>query len=134
MQNIWVLSEDGTVLCRKGYDIKLEESLFRKFITALYQIVQEFTDGHLTNFRFNTIRFTVFKKCRFLFVGSTLSKRERKSIRRLEQFVTLFFNRFTFEIIHQWDGNLSLFSAFNEEINRPKAETISEYIESLWGH
>jgi len=73
MQNIWILSEDGTILCKKGDDIKLEESLFKNLITALYQVVQEFMDDTLTSFKFNTLKFFVFKKCRFLFIGSMLS-------------------------------------------------------------
>lgn len=134
MQNIWVLTEDGNILCRKGLDLNLEESLLKRFIAALNQIVQEFYDGTLTSFKFNTIRFIVFKKCKFLFIGSTSTKRNKKWIKRLERFVNYFFSYFTREMIHQWNGNSSLFSEFCKKVNKPKAELVGEYIEGLWGY
>ena len=134
MQNIWVLTEDGKILCRKGFVLNLEESLLKNFITALNTIVQEFYDGTLTSFKFNKIRFIVVKKRKFLFIGSMSTKRDKKWSKRLERFVNYFFSFFTPEMIHQWNGNLSLFSDFCKKVNKPKAEFVGEYIEGLWGH
>ncbi|MFX0031639.1 MAG: hypothetical protein ACFE8E_15205 [Candidatus Hodarchaeota archaeon] len=133
LQDIWILSEGGLVLYHRIYDEKIDEQLLGALMSALSSFAEEIVDEGLSNFEVQNQKFTLFKKKGLLFIAKSPTKvHEKKVIEELNKIVEKFFQLYSNEILNSWDGDNSIFSNFEKEIEDSLEETIKKFQNAFW--
>lgn len=133
LQDVWVLSEGGIVLYHRVYDEKVDDQLFGSLMSALNTFAEEITINGLSNFELQNKRFTLLKRRGFLFIANSSKKvKEKKVFVELKSIVFRFFELYPDEILNNWDGDISIFSNFEKEIEDSLEETIKKFQKAFW--
>ncbi|MFX0017355.1 MAG: hypothetical protein ACFFAK_15190 [Promethearchaeota archaeon] len=133
LQDVWVLSEGGIVLYHRVYDEKVDDQLFGSLMSALNTFAEEITNNGLSNFELQNKRFTLLKRRGFLFIANSSKKvKEKKVFVELKSIVFRFFELYPDEILNNWDGDISIFSNFEKEIEDSLEETIKKFQKAFW--
>jgi hypothetical protein len=132
LQDIWILSEGGIVVFSRVFDTKVNEQLFGALMTALNTFAKELSSGGLTSFELSSIRFTIIKSKRFLFIANSSKRiKEKRVIEELQKVSDMFFNKYS-DILLNWDSDINVFSDFENEIEESLEETISKFQKAFW--
>ncbi len=133
LQDLWILSESGIVVFSRVFDPKVNEQLFGALMTALNSFAQELISGGLTSFELSSIRFTIIKSSKFLFVCNSSKKiKEKRVIEELRSIEEKFFEVYESQL-ETWDGgDISMFSEFETEIVESLEETIKKFQKAFW--
>ena len=132
LQDIWILSEGGIVVFSRVFDTKVNEQLFGALMTALNSFAKELSSGGLTSFELSSIRFTIIKSKRFLFIANSSKRiKEKRVIEELQKVSNRFFNKY-YNILETWDSDINVFSDFENEIEESLEETISKFQKAFW--
>jgi hypothetical protein len=132
LQDIWILSEGGIVVFSRVFDTKVDEQLFGALMTALNTFAKELSSGGLTSFELSSIRFTIIKSKRFLFIANSSKRiKEKRVIEELQKVSDRFFNKYS-DILLNWDSDINVFSDFENEIEESLEETISKFQKAFW--
>lgn len=132
LQDIWILSEGGIVVFSRVFDTKVDEQLFGALMTALNTFAKELSSGGLTSFELSSIRFTIIKSNRFLFIANSSKRiKEKRVIEELQKVSDRFFNKYS-DILLNWDSDINVFSDFENEIEESLEETISKFQKAFW--
>jgi len=133
LQDVWVLSEGGVVLYHRVYDEKVDDQLFGSLMSALNTFAEEISNNGLSNFELQNKRFTLLKRRGFLFIANSSKKvKEKKIIQELKSIVFRFFELYSDEILKNWDGDISIFSNFEKEIEDSLEEIIKKFQNAFW--
>ena len=118
IQDLWILQSTGVVVYNRVFDSKVNEQLFGGLMSALHAFAQELSSGGLTNFELSSIRFTIFKDNDFLFVANSAKKVKEKRVQEeLKKVAESFFNKYPIDWFkNEWDGDISFFVDFEEDI------------------
>lgn len=125
LQNIWILTNTGSVIFHRKYDPIIDEQLFGAVISSLNTFAEKglFEDS-ISSFVISDKILYLKKKNNLLFVTDTSEqKKEKKLIKELDKVIEKFFNLFSPDIFINWDGNVNHFDYFEEEIK----ESLKEY-------
>ncbi len=132
LQDIWILSEGGIVVFSRVFDTKVDEQLFGALMTALNTFAKELSSGGLTSFELSSIRFTIIKSKRFLFIANSSKRiKEKRVIEELQKVSNRFFNKYS-DVLLNWDSDINVFSDFENEIEESLEETISKFQKAFW--
>lgn len=133
LQDVWILSKGGIVLYHRVYDDKVDDQLFGSLMSALNTFAEEITNNGLSNFELQNKRFTLLKSKGLLFIANSSKKvKEKKVIEELQNIVETFFELYPDEILNNWDGDISTFSNFEEEIEDSLEEIIKKFQKAFW--
>jgi hypothetical protein len=116
--DIWILTDNGIVLYSKVSDQKVNPQLFGALMSALNKFAEKLTDGGISNFEMDDLRFVIIKRRRFLFIASSSYKtKEKKVIDDLLLISDQFFKLYS-EILTNWDNDVDAFSDFGDYIEQ----------------
>lgn len=128
IQDIWVQKDNGIVLFSRVYDQTVEDQLFGALMSALNSFAEEITKDSLSNFELSKKRFTLLRKGDLLFVGTTDKKsKEKKVISELQMVSEKFIKLYPEAMSKDWDGEISIFSDFEKEIDSSLENPIKKF-------
>lgn len=118
IQDLWILTSAGVVLFKRVYDAKINAQLFGALMSALSSFSRENVSGELTSFELRSIRFTIIKKNRFLFVCNSSKRiKEKRVHEELEDIAREFFKKYPLEWLkNEWNQDVSVFKDFEKNI------------------
>ena len=129
LQDIWILSNTGTVLFSRVFDPQMENQLFGALMSALNTFAEQLADGGLTNFELSDKKFVLKKRGEYTFVASASKKvKEKKLIERLENVIGKFIKKFPDDWFKKWDCDVSAFECFEEDIG----DSLENPIKQFW--
>ena len=133
LQDIWILNDGGTVIFDRVYDEKVDPQLFGALMTALNTFAEELADGGLSNFEVSNKRFTILKKEGYLFVTNSDNKIKPKKVQQeLKDIVDKFFKLYEKELLLEWDGDISQFANFKDEIEDSLDDPVKKMQKAFW--
>ena len=133
LQDIWILSDAGTVVFHRVYDEKMDTQLFGALMSALNSFAEEIAQGGLSNFDLSDMHFTIMKKNDFLFVANSSKKTKAKKVEEeLQVIVDKFFKTYPKEVLENWEGEVDVFTNFEEKIESSLKETIKKFEKAFW--
>ena len=133
IQDLWILQQSGVVVYNRVFDSKVNEQLFGGLMSALHAFATELSSGGLTNFELSAIRFTILKDNEFLFVANSAKKVKEKRVQEeLGKVADRFFNKYPLDWVkNDWDGDISYFTDFEEEIGEHLEDPIKRFWDGL---
>jgi hypothetical protein len=129
LQDIWILSNTGTVLFSRVFDPQMENQLFGALMSALNTFAEQLADGGLSNFELSEKKFVLKKRDSYTFVASASKKvKEKKLIEHLDKVIKKFTNKFPDDWFKNWDCDVSAFECFEEDIG----DSLENPIKQFW--
>lgn len=129
IQDIWILSNTGTVLFSRVFEPQLENQLFGALMSALNTFAEQLADGGLSNFELSDKKFVLKKRGNYTFVASASKKaKEKKLVERLEDIIEKFTKKFPEDWFNKWDCDVSVFECFEEHIG----DSLENPIKQFW--
>ena len=132
VQDLWILSDSGIVLFSRVFNPKVNEQLFGALMSALNTFANELSSGGLSSFELSSIRFTIMKYNKTMFVCNSAKKSNEKHVMdEIKKISQKFFEHYGDEL-ENWDGDVSLFEDFEEKIEDSLEETIKKFQKAFW--
>ena len=129
LQDLWILSNSGTVLFSRVFDEKFENQLFGALMSALNSFAEQLAEGGLSNLEIADKRFVLKKTLSYTFVASSSNKvKEKKLNEELEKVVGTFRKKYPDDWFDNWDCDISIFECFEEDIE----EMLENPIKQFW--
>ncbi len=133
LQDIWILTEGGITVYHRVFNDKLDDQLFGGLMSALNSFAEELERGGLSNFELQDKRFTILKHKSFLFIAnSSIKVKVKKVMNELNSIVNRFFELFPEHILDNWDGDISMFSSFEQNIQDSLEMTLQKLKDAFW--
>jgi hypothetical protein len=133
IQDIWILLDSGIVVFHRVYDENLDVQLFGGLMTTLDLFAEELSKGGLSSFELSNKRFSIIKKNHYLFIAnSSKDKKIKKVHQELEKIAEKFFQKYSEDLLYNYDGNIDTFSDFEVEIEDSLEETIKKFQKAFW--
>ncbi len=132
IQDIWILDKAGIVVFHRTFDKNLDVQLFGGLMSALNSFAENLSEEGLTSFELSQKKFAIVQKNEFLFIGNAKNKtKEREIFRELESISEKFFELYS-EIFETWQGDITLFQNFEDEIEDSLEGTIERFKKAFW--
>jgi hypothetical protein len=130
IQDIWILSDTGTVLFNRVFEAQMENQLFGAMMSALNSFAEELTEGEsLSNFEISNKRFVIKKMGNYIFVASCSKKVKNKKLSEsLEKISRRFLENYPDDWFKSWDCDISVFENFKTEIE----DTLENPVKKFW--
>ena len=117
IDDLWILTEEGTVIFSRVLNAKIQDQLFGALMSALNIFSQKLSDEGLKQFKLSKMQFVLMKSKNFLFIANTLRKDKSQKVEfELTQVINLFFKRYS-SVLEQWDGDITVFSDFIKDVD-----------------
>ncbi|MFX0099667.1 MAG: hypothetical protein ACFFCS_08800 [Candidatus Hodarchaeota archaeon] len=133
LQDIWILNTAGICMFKRVYDEKVDTQLFSGFLSALDSMAISFNEGGLSNFDLKGKRFTIIKNGSYMFVANydkNLSR--KKASNELATIVNKFLNKYDVDELVNWDGDVSFFEGFMDEIKDSLEDPVKMFKDALF--
>jgi len=124
---------DGKPLACKMATFSESREYMSMLLSALTSFAEEIHEGQLTNVEFTNLRFNIVKRHGIVFFA--ISKRTiplKKASEHLQKIADDFFDKFPPELLSNWNGELAIFSEFEESLSINRSELIAEKISQMW--
>ncbi|TFG22624.1 MAG: hypothetical protein EU533_04055 [Promethearchaeota archaeon] len=119
LKDLWILTSTGVVLYSRVIDETIDPQLFGALMSALNTFAERLSDGGISNFELNNLRFVVLRRKYFLFIGSTANKtKEKTTLEELKVISEKFLNVYSQDILSNWNNDISLFRDFGKYIKK----------------
>ena len=119
LNDLWILTDTGAVVFKKNGESVANEQFFGMILSVINTFAEQLATGGLSSFELGPKRFYMAQKNNFIFIGSALLKNKDKNAKKeLQEIIKLFFKTFPEDIADKWGGNLSLFSDFENIIDK----------------
>ncbi len=130
---MWIITGGGIVVFSRVYEETLDEQLFGALLTALNSFAEQIAQEGLSNFELGDNRFTILKKSHFIFIANSDKKiKPRKVLQELRTVMDIFFTVYSKETIDNWDGDISIFSNFERDIEDSLDDPIKKMEKAFW--
>ena len=130
---MWIISEGGIVVFSRVYEETLDEQLFGALLTALNSFAEQIAQEGLSNFELGDKRFTILKSAHFIFIANSDKKiKPKKVLQELRTVMDIFFTVYSKETIDNWDGDISIFSNFERDIEDSLDDPIKKMEKAFW--
>jgi len=118
LQNVWILTNTGSVIFHRKYEPIIDEQLFGAIISSLNTFAETgLFEDIISNFVISDKTIYLKKKNDILFVtDSSDKKKEKKIVKELDKVIEKFFNAYPPEIFNNWDCNVKPFLCFEDAI------------------
>jgi hypothetical protein len=130
LQDIWVVKEDsGIVIFHKEGNKNVNPQLFGGLMSVLNSFAENLDEGGLSSFEFSDKKFSIIKNKGILFIGNCEKHDNAKKLNLiLNKVMEKFFIRFSKELSKVWDGDIEIFSDFQNDLN----EILLDPVEDFW--
>jgi len=119
LNDLWILTDTGSVVFKRSGESVVNEQFFGMLLSVINTFAEQLATGGLSSFELGAKRFCMAKKNNFIFIGSALLKTKDKNAKKeLQEIIKVFFKTFPEDIADKWGGNLSLFSDFENVIDK----------------
>jgi hypothetical protein len=130
---MWIITGGGIVVFSRVYEETLDEQLFGALLTALNSFAEQIAQEGLSNFELGDNRFTILKRSHFIFIANSDKKiKPRKVLQELRTVMDIFFTVYSKETIDNWDGDISIFSNFERDIEDSLDDPIKKMEKAFW--
>jgi hypothetical protein len=130
---MWIITGGGIVVFSRVYEETLDEQLFGALLTALNSFAEQIAQEGLSNFELGDNRFTILKRSHFIFIANSDKKiKPRKVLQELRTVMDIFFTVYSKETIDNWDGDISIFSNFERDIEDSLDDPIKKMLKAFW--
>ncbi|MFX1393216.1 MAG: hypothetical protein ACFFAH_06520 [Promethearchaeota archaeon] len=121
IQDIWIISQSGIVIFKRVFNQGVSDDLFVGFFNALKIVADMLSNGNISEFELNSIKYFTLKNNNFLFIGSSAKNvKEKKVQEELKKIAKKFFDKYSVEWLkNDWNGEIDIFSDFEKEILNP---------------
>ena len=118
IQDIWIISQSGTVVFKRVFNQGVSDDLFVGFLNALNVVADMLSNGNVAKFELNSIKYITLKNNNFLFIGDSAKKVKEKRVQEeLKKIAKKFFDKYSVEWLkNDWNGEIEIFSDFEKEI------------------
>ncbi|MFX1495896.1 MAG: hypothetical protein ACFFBH_00070 [Promethearchaeota archaeon] len=125
LQNLWILTNTGSVIFHRKYDPIIDEQLFGAILSSLNTFAEiGLFEDIISNFVISDKTIYIKKKNNLLFVtDSSKKKKEKQIIKELDKIIDKFFNTYAPDIFDDWDCDIKPFLGFEEKI----LDSLKEY-------
>ncbi len=132
LQDMWIMSQDGTVLFKRVYEEKLNEQLFGGFMSALETFASQMDDKGLSSFEIGQKKF-ILKKTQKLFFVANFDKKvnPKKASAELESVASKFFATYQVELL-SFRGNIEAFKGFEKQIQDSLEDVVNKFSQAFW--
>jgi hypothetical protein len=121
IENVWVLTKDGTLLYEKNYvKLKTEADLLAGFLSAMDSFATEATQQQIKGITMKDKKFsyTIAKEDNLIFVLSTVESDNDVLIKKLLKEIQIRFSLKYKKKIAYFAGNVSVFNDFNDDLEK----------------
>jgi len=133
LQDILIIKIDGKTLASKIRNLSEVEEFVGMFISALCSFAESIHESELNNFEFSNLRFDLLRRDSVIFVGtSNKAVKKKKVLKELEKIAEKFLDLFPVSVIDNLNGDLSMFSEFEESLEMSRKEQLIEFISDHW--
>lgn len=131
LQDIWILDKAGIVVFHRTFE-DLDAQLFGGLMSALNSFSKNLSEEGLTSFELSEKRFAIHRRGEFLFVGNSANKvKEKRIFEELEVIANKFFDIYG-DILENWQGDINVFSNFENHIEDSLQETVDKFEKAFW--
>lgn len=117
IRDLWILTKYGLTLFNRVGGSKIDPQIFGGLMSALNVFSQSLSEGGMSNFELSNIRFTILKKNQLLFVANSSNQVKSKKVLNELKVISKKFNKeFSEENINSYNGNIKMFSNFDQHI------------------
>jgi hypothetical protein len=121
IDDLWILTEDGTVLFSKVLNERIKEQMFGALMSAINIFSQKLTAEGLKHIKLNNMQFVLIRSKKLLFIAnSSTTGKSQKVNHELIKVIGKFFKRYS-SVLEQWDGDITVFSDFIEDLDGIKS-------------
>ncbi|TFF94005.1 MAG: hypothetical protein EU543_02315 [Promethearchaeota archaeon] len=132
LRDLWILSSDGITMYSRVYNPKVNEQLFGAIMSAINKFAEKVADGGISSFELSDIKFSIIKKNEILFVANAdLEEKDKRINQELSSISDKFFEVYSDEL-EKWDGDVSIFSEFEEKIKNSLQDTVKKFKKAFW--
>jgi len=120
------------LLFNKVDEEKIDSLLFAGMMCALKTFAEQISNKMIQSFEVSEERYIIFKRKNLLFIAKSSKNVKQKKIKReLEYIIEKFFELYDDDLI-DFDGNISLFSLFEEYIDETCQDSVEMFAPSIW--
>lgn len=132
LRDIWILNSDGITMYSRVYNPKVNEQLFGAVMSAINKFAEKVADGGISSFELSDKKFSIEKRNNILFVANAATDEKDKKIKQeLSNISNKFFKIYS-EELKNWDGDVSIFSDFEEQIENSLKDTVKKFRKAFW--
>ncbi len=132
LQDLWIMTPDGTVLFKRVFEEKLNEQLFGGFMSALETFASQLDDHGLSSFEIGSKKFILKKEQGNFYVANFDKKvNPKKAQAELEEIARKFINAYQVELM-SFRGNIEAFKGFEKQIQESLEEVVTKFQASFW--
>ncbi|TFF99518.1 MAG: hypothetical protein EU541_04735 [Promethearchaeota archaeon] len=132
LQDIWILTNSGTVLWSRVYDAKMDDQLFGALMSAVNTFAKQISNQGLTTIELTDKTFVLHKKEGLLFITNAPIKTHKKRIKRELQWIADKFIQTYSNDLEFWNKDTLLFSDFKNIIENSLEDPIDKLKKSFW--
>ena len=133
IQDIWIISEAGTVLFHRVFDKKVDEQLFGALMSALNMFAEQISTGGLSSFELKDKKYIFMKQNGISFIVNSSTKTQEKKVKeQMRNIISKFSNLYPKEFFNTWDNDIIIFKNFKEHIKDTLQETIDTFEKAFW--
>ncbi|MBD3211784.1 MAG: hypothetical protein GF311_04175 [Candidatus Lokiarchaeota archaeon] len=132
LRDLWILDNTGVSLYSRVYNPKVNEQLFGALMSAINQFAEKLAEGGISSFELSDKKFTIEKRQNLLFIANASSNEKDKKIKReltniSEKFLEVYSDK-----IKKFDGDVSIFSDFEQHIQNSLEDTVKKFQNAFW--
>jgi len=133
VQDLWILDYSGIVLFHRVFDEQVDANLFGGLLSAINSFAEELSKGGLSNFELANKKFSLLKKQNYLFIANSSKKHNLKKVNQeLEEIMSRFFEIYQDNLLNNWNGDTSIFTNFEDEIEESLENVIQKLEKAFW--
>jgi hypothetical protein len=133
VQDLWILDDSGIVLFHRVFDEQVDANLFGGLLSAINSFAEELSKGGLSNFELANKKFSLLKKQNYLFIANSSKKHNLKKVNQeLEEIMSRFFEIYQDNLLNSWNGDTSIFTNFEDEIEESLENVIQKLEKAFW--
>lgn len=133
IQDFWIITEGGIVVYDRVYDEAVDPQLFGALMSAVNHFAEEIANSGLSNLELSARRFTIKKRENALFIATSDKKlKPKKVMQELDGIMDKFFIIYSKDLLDNWDGDISMFENFNEEIEESLDSPVDKMKKAFW--
>nr|MDO8083775.1 hypothetical protein [Candidatus Sigynarchaeum springense] len=132
LQDLWIMTPDGTVLFKRVFEEKLNEQLFGGFMSAMETFASQLDEHGLSSFEIGSKKFILKKEQGYYYVANFDKKvNPKKAQAELEDVAKKFIGTYQVELM-SFRGDVEVFKGFEKQIQDSLEDVVQKFQASFW--
>jgi len=132
LRDLWILNSTGVTMYSRVYNPKVNEQLFGALMSAINQFAERVAEGGISSFELSDKKFTIEKKEDILFIANAASDEKDKKVKKELSNISDKFLELYSDQLKNWDGDVSIFSDFESQIENSLEDTVKKFQKAFW--